>query len=143
MGDYEIQIYEVEIMKVIVIGSGLSGLTAGALMAKEGHSVKLFEQHEKIGGVCSSIEKDGFIWDYGQMLVPDLGKDEPGRKILEKLGVSDEVKVRKGYRLNYFPDFWISKPTKYKGIYWRKKFFKGLLNFYLLLGNTPKSQEEK
>lgn len=125
-------------MKVIVIGSGLAGLTAGALMAKEGHDVKIFEQHAKIGGVTATLEKDGYKWDWGQMLVPDLSEGEPGRKILERLEISEKVKTITSYRENYFPDFRISKPENFEGIYWRKEYFKklfpedkkGLDNYY-------------
>ena len=52
-------------MRVAVIGSGLSGLTAAALLAKRGHEVSVYEQHEEIGGVTSSVQKDGFRWDLG------------------------------------------------------------------------------
>ena len=31
-------------MKVVIIGSGMSGLTAGAYLAKAGHSVTIYEQ---------------------------------------------------------------------------------------------------
>lgn len=125
-------------MKVVVIGSGLSGLTAGALLAKEGHNVKIFEQHEKIGGVTATIEKDGYKWDWGQMLVPDLSKGEPGRGFLEELEISDDVKVIPSYREYYFPDFEINRPKEYKGVYWRKQFLshlfpnetKGLNRYY-------------
>ena len=113
-------------MKIAVIGSGLAGLTSAALLVKEGHTVTVYEQHEKIGGVTATIEKDGYKWDWGQMLVPDLGEDEPGRKILEKLGISGKVKAIKSYRENYFPDFRISRPKNYQGPYWRKKYFKEL-----------------
>jgi all-trans-retinol 13,14-reductase len=113
-------------MKVIIIGSGLSGLTAGALMAKQGHEVKVFEQYESIGGVTATIEKDGYRWDWGQMLVPDLNEGEPGRNILKRLGISEKVKNVKSYRENYFPDFRISKPEEFQGIYWRREYFKKL-----------------
>jgi phytoene dehydrogenase-like protein len=92
-------------MEVAVIGSGLSGLTAAALLSQAGHSVTLYEQHEQIGGVTATLEKDGFKWDWGQMLVNDLSAGEPGRIILEKLRVSDRVKIVKSYRGNSFPDF--------------------------------------
>jgi phytoene dehydrogenase-like protein len=113
-------------MKIAVIGSGLSGLTAAALLAKEGHNVVVYEQHEKIGGVTASIEKDGYRWDWGQMLIPDLSKGEPGRLILEQLGISDQVKTIKSFREYSFPDFTISRPVKYQGIYWRKNFLREL-----------------
>ncbi|MHA1105512.1 MAG: FAD-dependent oxidoreductase [Promethearchaeota archaeon] len=38
-------------MIIAVIGSGLAGLTAAALLVKEGHSITVYEQHERIGGV--------------------------------------------------------------------------------------------
>ncbi len=113
-------------MKVIVIGSGISGATSAALLAKEGHSVIVYEQHEKIGGITATIEQDGYRWDWGQMIVPDLSDNEPGRLVLEKLGISEKIKTIKGYRENYFPDFRIRKPQKFKGIYWRKEYFKEL-----------------
>ncbi|MCJ7651294.1 MAG: oleate hydratase, partial [Candidatus Lokiarchaeota archaeon] len=106
-------------MKIAVIGSGLAGLTSAALLIKEGHTVTVYEQHEKIGGVTATIERDGYKWDWGQMLVPDFGEGEPGRKILEKLGISEKVKALKSYRENYFPDFRISRPKDFQGIYWR------------------------
>jgi phytoene dehydrogenase-like protein len=60
-------------MRVAVLGSGLSGLTAAALLARRGHRVSVYEQHPEIGGVTSSIEKDGFRWDLGQAASPSPG----------------------------------------------------------------------
>ncbi len=114
-------------MKIVIIGSGIAGLTSAALLVKEGHSVTVYEQHEKIGGVTATIEKEGYKWDWGQMLIPDMEKGEPGRDILEKLGISEKVKTFKSYRENYFPDFRISKPKEFQGIYWRKEYLK---NFF-------------
>lgn len=42
-------------MEVAVIGSGLSGLTAAALLARAGHSVAVYEQGEAIGGVTGAM----------------------------------------------------------------------------------------
>ncbi len=113
-------------MKAAIIGSGLSGLTAGVLLAQAGHQVTIYEQHEKIGGVTATLEQDGFRWDWGQMLIPELGDGEPGRRILEKLRVSNRVEVVKSYRGNVFPDFEIWRPEAYRGRYWRKEYFKQL-----------------
>ena len=43
------------IMRVVEIGSGLSGLTFAALLTKEGHSVIVYEQYKEIGGVSALI----------------------------------------------------------------------------------------
>ncbi len=51
--------------KVLVIGSGVGGLAAAALLAKRGIDVTVFEEHSFIGGRCSAYEKDGFKFDFG------------------------------------------------------------------------------
>ena len=50
---------------VIVIGAGVGGLTCGALLAKEGLSVLVAEQHSKPGGYCTSFRRKGFTFDAG------------------------------------------------------------------------------
>ncbi len=45
---------------VIVIGSGLGGLTAGAKLAKEGRKVLLIEQHNKPGGCATTFRRGDF-----------------------------------------------------------------------------------
>lgn len=107
-------------MNVSIIGSGLSGLTCAALLAKKGHEVTVFEQYEEIGGVTAGIKKYGYAWDLGPMIVPDLGPDEPGGKILTMLDIFDKVKTRKLYREFRFPDFRISRGSECKGPLWLK-----------------------
>ena len=109
-------------MHVAVLGSGLAGLTAAGLLAQKGHRVSLYEQPPEIGGVTSSIAKDGFRWDLGQMLMPDLGPGEPGRSVLEELGISEQVEVVRGCRGNVFPDFAILRPDTCSGPYWRREY---------------------
>jgi phytoene dehydrogenase-like protein len=44
---------------VIVIGSGLGGLTAANVLARGGHSVLLLEQHYKLGGLATWFRRPG------------------------------------------------------------------------------------
>lgn len=51
--------------QIIVIGSGFSGLTAAALLAKQGNSVTVLEKNEQPGGRARTWQKDGFVFDMG------------------------------------------------------------------------------
>lgn len=50
----------------IIIGGGYAGLSAAALLAKQGRRVTLLERAGRLGGRASYVEKDGFVWEYGQ-----------------------------------------------------------------------------
>lgn len=53
-------------MKTIgIIGSGISGLSAAAVMSLEGHKVKVFEKNEQLGGRMRQFESQGFVFDMG------------------------------------------------------------------------------
>ncbi|MBQ7649870.1 MAG: NAD(P)/FAD-dependent oxidoreductase [Victivallales bacterium] len=48
---------------IIVIGSGLGGLTAANRMARAGRKVLLIEQHSQIGGLATYFRRKGHIFD--------------------------------------------------------------------------------
>ncbi len=48
---------------VIVIGSGLAGLTCANMLARGGHSVLLLEHHSKLGGLATWFRRKDHIFD--------------------------------------------------------------------------------
>lgn len=50
---------------VIVIGSGIGGLTTAACLAKAGKKVLVLERHYTAGGFTHTYERKGFEWDVG------------------------------------------------------------------------------
>jgi phytoene dehydrogenase-like protein len=106
-------------MDVAIIGSGIAGLTAGAVLAQAGHRVTIFEQYHRPGGVTAPYEGHGYRWDLGQLVVEGLGPDEPLGLILSALGIADQVPVRVEDRGYVFPDFELRKPEAYEGPRWR------------------------
>jgi len=113
-------------MKTVIIGSGMAGLTAGAYLAKAGHSVTVFEQFSTPGGVTANISRDGFAWDIGPLLLEGFSPGDKGRVILEELGVSERVKAVREDRGLSMPEFTLWKPKEYEGPYWRRERLKKL-----------------
>jgi len=111
-------------MKAIIIGSGMSGLTAGAYLAKAGHSVTVFEQFPTSGGVTATVSKDGFAWDIGPLLLEGFAPGDKGRVILEELHISERVKAVRDDRGLSLPEFTLWKPKEYEGPYWRRERLK-------------------
>jgi C-3',4' desaturase CrtD len=61
--------------KVVVIGAGIGGLTAAALLAHQGHQVIVFDQAIVPGGCAATFKRRGFTFDVGATQVAGL---EPG-----------------------------------------------------------------
>ncbi|HAC64556.1 MAG TPA: C-3',4' desaturase CrtD [Cyanothece sp. UBA12306] len=73
--------------RIIIIGAGIGGLTAGALLARRGYNVTIYEQALVPGGCASTFKRRGFTFDVGATQVAGL---EPGgihQRIFEELGV--------------------------------------------------------
>lgn len=48
---------------VIIVGAGVSGLAAGAYLQMNGYKTEIFEMHNLPGGLCTSWERKGYIFD--------------------------------------------------------------------------------
>ncbi|MFO0704331.1 MAG: phytoene desaturase family protein [Patescibacteria group bacterium] len=59
---------------IIIVGGGLGGLAAAALLSKEGHKVTLLEKNEELGGRARVYKSEGFVFDMGPSwyLMPDI-----------------------------------------------------------------------
>ncbi|RPI79023.1 MAG: FAD-binding protein [Chloroflexi bacterium] len=111
-------------MKVIIIGSGLSGLTAALTFAKARWKVEIFEQADVPGGVTRGCSEQGFHWDYGQLNIEAVGENEQVGRVLNELGVLPKIQAARDNREYNFPDFSIPIPEKYQGFKWRINLLK-------------------
>ncbi|NJL40130.1 MAG: C-3',4' desaturase CrtD [Leptolyngbyaceae cyanobacterium SM1_4_3] len=73
--------------RVVVIGAGMGGLTAAALLAHRGYSVLVLDQALVPGGCASTFKRRGFTFDVGATQVAGL---EPGgihQRIFSELAI--------------------------------------------------------
>lgn len=81
-----------ETVDFIVIGAGMAGLSAAARLAREGHSVALFEKHGKLGGYAQYFGKEP-TFDSATHLIGGCGVGGWSRNVLSDLGVLDRVEL--------------------------------------------------
>ena len=74
-----------------IIGMGIGGLTLGALLAHAGKKVIIFERHEVPGGYGHTFRKGRFSFCAELHYVWDCGPGERVYRMLEKLGLEQEV----------------------------------------------------
>ncbi|MFX1296074.1 MAG: phytoene desaturase family protein, partial [Promethearchaeota archaeon] len=60
----------------IVVGAGIGGITAAALLAKKGIDTLLIEQHYLPGGACTSLKMKGQSFDVGAALLFGWGSGD-------------------------------------------------------------------
>ena len=72
-----------------IIGAGMLGMTLALRLSQKGYKVTIYESAEKVGGLTSSWEMDGVVWDkfYHVILMSDLNT----RKILKEIGLEKDL----------------------------------------------------
>ncbi|MBU1659077.1 NAD(P)/FAD-dependent oxidoreductase [bacterium] len=82
--------------KIVVIGAGLGGLTAGALLSKKGFQVTVLEQHNIVGGCATTFKrKGGFVCEVGLHEMDGLYTDKVKNEIFKELGVYENIEFVK------------------------------------------------
>jgi len=105
---------------VIVVGAGVGGLTAAALLARRGLRVAVFEQHFLAGGFCTSwprIVRRGdqrlrFVFDAGVHDVSGLGPHGAVRQLIRALDLDGRLTWRRVGQQYVLPELRVKVPDR-------------------------------
>lgn len=135
---------------VVIIGSGLGGLSCGAILAKQGKKVKVVEKQTSPGGCCTAFKRKGFLFDSSLHFL--LGECKEGGGVYEAikvLNLQDEiefhpiilgyyfgneiVEINKGFE-EYLESFSKEFPAEKDGI---RDLFNTMKSIYTDMKNFP------
>lgn len=76
---------------VIIIGAGIGGLTAGAILSKNGKKVLVFEKNPMPGGYAVNFKRGSFEFDAAIHLVNLFDSKQANQNILELCGIEKRI----------------------------------------------------
>ncbi|MDK2951453.1 MAG: hypothetical protein PWQ77_1118 [Kosmotogales bacterium] len=80
--------------KVIIVGAGIAGLTAGIYARQSGFEVTIYESHTIPGGASTSWRRKGYLFEGGMHWLTGSSPKAPLNKLWREVGaLNDSVKV--------------------------------------------------
>ncbi len=92
-------------MKNCIIGSGITGLTAALLLAKQGHEVEIFEAGPRPAPLLAGFRREGLLFDTGFHYGGGISHGGILRQWLQALGVAEHLEfLEEGGERFFFED---------------------------------------
>ncbi|MEL6853382.1 MAG: NAD(P)/FAD-dependent oxidoreductase, partial [Bacteroidota bacterium] len=138
--------------EVLIIGSGMAGLTTACLLAKDGYSVTVLEQNWLPGGCSSSYPRKHYIFESGATTLVGLDQGMPLRHLLSetgieiapvKLEVPMKVYLKNGEEITRFQDLelWIEEAERVFGKAGQRAFWTYCYKISQLVWQTSLQQK--
>jgi phytoene dehydrogenase-like protein len=75
----------------VVVGAGLGGLTAGAVLARAGRDVLVLERHSVPGGCATTFQRPEFEFEVSLHEIEGLDEHDVKRELFEELGLLEAL----------------------------------------------------
>lgn len=120
---------------IVIIGSGMGGLSASIILAKEGLKVCVLEKNNQYGGNLQTFVRDKTIFDTGVHYIGGLEKDQNLYQYFKYLGIIDDLRIKRMDQNAYDYVTFDDDPIKYPHA-------QGYDNFILQLTNIFPSERK-
>ncbi len=79
--------------RVVIIGSGLGGLSCGVILSKNGYDVTVLEQGAQIGGCLQCFSRRGARFETGMHFIGSALPGQTMHSLMRYLGLSETIKL--------------------------------------------------
>jgi len=93
--------------EVVILGAGISGISAGYHLKVEGHTSTVYEKDSEWGGLCGNFTIDGFRFDKAVHL--SFASNKHVQELFKK---STEINIHKPDAYNYYKGAWLKHPAQ-------------------------------
>ncbi len=85
--------------KILIIGAGVAGLSAGIYAQMNGFNTAIFEKHRIPGGLCTSWKRRGYTFDGSIRYLAGVNPETKGYQLWRELGILQDKKF------HYYDEF--------------------------------------
>lgn len=134
----------------IVIGSGMAGLSAAAMLTKQGQKVLVLEANYLPGGCSSSYYRQGYWFESGATTLVGLDDHMPVQYLLQQIGISlPAIPLQlpmqvhlSGQTINRYQDLeqWIGEAERFFGASGQRAFWSKAYKVSQLVWNSSSKQ---
>ncbi len=99
--------------KIVIIGGGLAGLSAGVFGQINGFETEIYEAHKLPGGVCTSWQRGDYLIDGCIHFLMGCGPSDFLKKLYQEVGALDNLTLR---QMNYYGKIRVGSGEKNRSI---------------------------
>lgn len=89
--DTTLNIQHSTLKRVIIIGSGLGGLSCGVILAKNGYQVTILEQGHQVGGCLQCFTRKGVKFETGMHFIGSAAEGQTLHRLMHYLEIDKDV----------------------------------------------------
>lgn len=115
---------------VIIIGSGLGGLTSALILAKEGKKVLVLEKNNQFGGCLQTFARDKTILDTGVHYIGGLAKGQNLNTLFQYLGILEDLPLKQLDQEKFDLISFENDPVEYPHAQGSKRFIEELSKYF-------------